>query len=382
MLLCLLSGAWMMQALMPQDLLLQSPSGPLWAGAGFGVDKKRKKDHKRRSANTPVCSDPELAEDPPFDAGVSRRELDAALSEMLSRATAEATNAFTQVAQSSQEHIMHQLDRRDKAIHDKIEKRAREGEQRCLDRFSDFEARMRAVEVASNIQEKASVICLRRIEEVEERIAHDAVNAPTAAQEADSAWDRQEDPTVLRIRAGKPVAKAGVLGLFKELLVRAAVPSDVPFFVTSGDEVDSHFAVQFRGPSGAGARHVSKVLGVIKGKPGTPWESLPISAVDGAPTQLHLGRDENAKNQKTRFLTRKARDVFKEQLPSKAWFGRDGTVSANWKPVLEVVPSFQGPPSLHWSARGLRYHGLERATLEPLVKAALVEEVEDPEWSL
>ena len=123
-------------------------------------------------------------------------------------------------------------------------------------------------------------------------------------------------------------------------------------------------------------------MAVLRGKPGEPWEQVSITAADGSSSPLFLGRDENPKSQKTRFLTKKAKTVLQEMAPNKTWFGKDGKISAAWKPVVEIVPSFEGAPTIHFSRRGLAFHELDRTVLEPRLRAAVGETREDMEWCL
>ena len=212
-----------------------------------------------------------------------------------------------------------------------------------------------------------------------EQIAADKLLQPKAALEQDGEWDRQEDPSILRIRTREDVSRDKVLRLVESLVSRAGLtPSST--WSLAGDAVGRLFAVQFTCGGANSGRHVGKIISVLRGSGG--WEEVLLPSIAGPDTNVFISRDENKRSAKLRFYLRPLPSLMQELQPHKKWFTKSGRLSAQWTPILEITPRQEAPPVVQWCQKGLLYHGLDRTTLEGKVRGALEALEEDWEFCL
>ena len=230
-----------------------------------------------------------------------------------------------------------------------IESRMDKGEKCVLDMSSKLDAQeQKLAEALSRISvlELSSKQIEDKSKSLEQRVvvAERADPAPRVAP----SFDRQADPTVIKVNSKSYVSKDSVLGQIDILADRVGMDRDR--YLVKGDPVSKFFTVQFKGTPSIAAAAVSTLLGTLKLGDGE-WERVLVQAPGGSRVQIYLGPDKSPKQVKTEILTKKTYSILQAAgVKDLTLNRRRGQVLQDWEPLALVEVTSQDEASLLWNA--------------------------------
>ena len=199
---------------------------------------------------------------------------------------------------------------------------------------------------------------------------------------SDPKYDRELDPTLLRIHTKEHVARADMVDLVWEKLVDpAGVPAAEAFLEESADSA-KYFTLRFLGGPWLAASRVRDANGCLRGPNG--WERLHVKSVAGPMVPVYVSMDESPKMVRLRIEVKKLRDAYSEVMGgARKVYGikSEGAISIDWTPVVRLggVDSKEEKSYLLWNNDMADRLNVDKAAVE----AAFLAKTRKPEvfWS-
>ena len=154
---------------------------------------------------------------------------------------------------------------------------------------------------------------------------------------SDPSYDRELDPTLLRIHTKEQVSRADMLSLVREKLVApAGVPDDEAVLEETADSAKD-FVLRFLGGPWLAASRAREANGCLRGPNG--WERINVKSVAGPLVPVYVSMDESPKMVRLRIEVKKLRDAYSEVMGgARKVYGikSEGAISIDWTPVVRL----------------------------------------------
>ena len=214
--------------------------------------------------------------------------------------------------------------------------------------LSDHEAkllalsnRLEAVEVeAKRWKEEACLLAARMSKaEVAEPISRDVRGS----------WDREADPTKLKVNASKLFTKKALQNTIAEVCERGRF--DPKLLAVTGATLSKRFFIQFLGAGQIPVENLEAFMRLLKDED-DEWIPLHVLDPSNAQLQIYVSRDKSPKLEKLEILTKKLGNICKTVLDeSQVYVLRsEGIVKYQWQPLLCVVLPNPTTVQLQWNA--------------------------------
>ena len=185
----------------------------------------------------------------------------------------------------------------------------------------------------------------------------------------DVTWDRDPDPTILRINTQSHVLKADLQAELEDNWNRDLEPTD---WVLLGTETGAsqRWVLRFRGPCPrSAARKAAKAFGLQKDAEGA-WEDIHCKTPTGQLAKVYISKDKSPKAQKLEMHTKRLHKTLCSLLPDiPSWkIYKDlagGIVSIGWQRVVKVdLVSKSLPPTLLFNEKCCTELGIAKETVK------------------
>jgi len=171
-------------------------------------------------------------------------------------------------------------------------------------------------------------------------VAESAAADVTAAIQNDE-FDRDPDPTIIRLNAAESVAHESVKTAVSEWIALADIVDDQ--WELQGDPrgISRNFVIKLRGAPGLAARRVKKCLGLRRNADGSWRPNMKVTSPLGREIEVYVSPDKSPKQLRTEQGGRRLLKAFRAVHPNKATHldKRSGMVSVEWKPCARVTPN-------------------------------------------
>ena len=225
-----------------------------------------------------------------------------------------------------------------------------QGKQATMDLTSKFDemeqalaealSRINTLELSSRQAQDKSVVLEQRVHVAEK------LEPPPPPQHM--SFDRQTDPSLIKINSKTHVAKSAVLEAVKLLADKAAIKYDR--FEIKGDPVSRWFTIQFKGTPILSSAAASSVLATLKREEGE-WERVLVASPTGGLVQIYLGPDKSPKQVRTEIMAKRAFGILeKEGISNLSLNRRRGQVLCDWVPLLMVEIVDKDIANILWNA--------------------------------
>ncbi|CAK0817074.1 unnamed protein product [Prorocentrum cordatum] len=184
-------------------------------------------------------------------------------------------------------------------------------------------------------------------------------------------FDRDTDPTIIKLNAGKLVSRQAVIEIIPPWLAEHNI-EESNWNIDSPDHLSKMFTMRLTGAAGLASRRVQKLLSSLRLSSSSRRE-FEVAAQYGGAARLHVSGDKNPKQIKLELTGRKMRNKLQDI------YGREQKISLT-EIVIEVLPGREAT-RIMWNPGTIAKFGVSKETV---VEAAqeIIQPDSGPAWCL
>ena len=259
-------------------------------------------------------------------------------------------------------------------------------------RHQKNEAAIQSIQADQRASQGSHDTLRRRQDTLEEQVADMrrtlelASTAPNGEEyRANDGYERQPDPTIIRVNTAQMVSKDAVITMARPWLEPLSLRFQQAWSVSGGPQpLAKSWTIVFAGEPSLAERRVRKALAALRLPDGT-YTDLYVLSPDQSSGRAYASADQNLKQLITAQATKKLLAVLKQRYPRLAWFPlkRDGICCIGWEKAVMVLPSPDRQVQIQFNPESEKKFSLDkdaiRAAFETAWAPALAPEVA---WSI